>query len=171
MEVTARLRGVLVGAASGTVAIAAHAAGGGIVSAGRSPIALLVAACALVGAVVATVRVRRGFAELAILLGAGQCVGHLALTMSSDHHHGTHVTAPMLLAHLVAVPVGAVLIRGAELAVVRAMSSVRRTLSVLRNAPVEVTETGLVDATGPLFLARRLLVCSGIGTRGPPAFG
>lgn len=164
------MRGLFVGAASGAVAIAAHALGGGAVSPDRSSITLLIAACAVVGTAIASTRVRRGASELAVLLAAGQTIGHLAMTMSPEHHHGPHMTAHMLVAHLIAIPSGAVLIRAAELAIARAASSVRRTLSVLYTVPLVATRLPLVRAARLAPGARWFLVGSGVGTRGPPTF-
>ncbi|NNH69196.1 hypothetical protein HLB23_04815 [Nocardia uniformis] len=160
------MRGVAVGTASGAVAVAAHGLGGGAVAPTGAALALLLATCALIGVVVATVRPRGGLLSTMAMLAVGQSIGHEALSMGPQHHqHG--VGTAMLAAHLVAVPVGAVLIRAAEIGVRRAVTSVRRFLVVLgleplpphRPTPVPVHQRAV---------ALRLLVSSGSGLRGPP---
>ncbi|MEV6138376.1 hypothetical protein AB0L63_20395 [Nocardia sp. NPDC051990] len=163
---TTRLRGASVGAAAGAVSIAAHAAGGGAVAPGSSAVMLLVAACTVIGIV--TAHARTGLVRLMILLAAGQIIGHAALSLS-PHCHNAVLTGPMLLAHVVAVVVGAFLIRGAETTLRRAISRVWRA----------VTAVGAhLGATGPLIgtgrnhtvaAPRRLVLASGTGRRGPPA--
>ncbi|MCP2296757.1 hypothetical protein APR11_003189 [Nocardia amikacinitolerans] len=169
-EGAARLRGAFVGSASGAVGIAAHALGGGVVSPERPSLALLIGACAAVGVLVGSLRRRAGFVELMGLLAIGQAVGHTALTMSPGHHHGSHATAVMLAAHLAAIPVGALLIRSAEAALAKAASSVRDVVRVLGPAPAPASAPIIRIAPRAAACPRRLLLSSGIGTRGPPAF-
>ncbi|MEV0246981.1 hypothetical protein AB0H76_10370 [Nocardia sp. NPDC050712] len=170
------LRGAFIGSASGAVSIAAHALGGGVVAPGDSSIALLLAACGLIGVTVGAPRHsgtgarRSGLAELVLLLMAGQAIGHTALTLAPAHQHGSHAGAVMLLAHLVAVPVGALLIRAAELGLTRAAASVRKALRALVTRPARLPAARASAAAGPVRTARRLLLSSGIGSRGPPAY-
>ncbi|GAA5093221.1 hypothetical protein [Nocardia iowensis] len=168
-EAAARLRGAFVGSASGAVSIAAHALGGGVVSPGQSSIALLVAACAVVGVVVGVRRTRHGVAEVMVMLAIGQAVGHSALTMSPGHQHSSGMTAAMAVAHLAAIPVGALLIRGAEIAVTRAVSAANGTVRVLSSRPAAPATIAYAVFVGPLSAPRRLLFSSGFGLRGPPA--
>ncbi|WP_196054694.1 hypothetical protein [Nocardia aurantiaca] len=163
----APLRGAAVGACSGAVAILAHGLGGGPTRLDGSALTLLFAACALIGVVVATLRPRYGLAGIMAMLAAGQSIGHAALSMSPGHHH--HAGSPsMLLAHLVAIPVGAFVIRAAEAGLRRAITSVRRFMlalgSVLRPPARRARPRGADDRAE----ARRLLVSPGIGRRGPP---
>ncbi|RJO70975.1 hypothetical protein D5S18_27780 [Nocardia panacis] len=167
-DATARARGAFVGSASGAVGIAAHALGGGEVALGQSGLALLIAACALVGHLVGSLRNRYGLVEVMVLLAGGQTLGHTALSLAPGHQHGG-ATGAMLAAHLVAIPVGAVLIRGAELAITRVVSSVRRIVAAL--LPLPATESTGVRAFGSLPALRPILLGSGTGTRGPPLFG
>ncbi|WP_240772191.1 hypothetical protein [Nocardia sp. CS682] len=167
-EATARLRGAFVGSASGAVSIAAHALGGGVVAPGQSSIALLIAACTAVGVAVGARRTRHGLVEVMALLTIGQAVGHVALTMSPGHHHGAGTTAIMGVAHLLAIPVGALLIRGAEIAVTRGISAANRTARVLSTRPAVPFAVAYTVPIGPLVPARRLLFSSGFGLRGPP---
>lgn len=167
-EATARLRGAFVGSASGAVSIAAHAIGGGVVSPGQSSIGLLIAACTVVGVVVGARRPRFGVAEVMVLLAIGQAAGHVALTMSPGHHHSAGTTSVMLAAHLAAIPVGAVLIRGAEIGVGRAVSAANRAVRVLSTRPATPFVFQYAVPVGPLAAPRRLLFSSGFGLRGPP---
>ncbi|RBO94185.1 hypothetical protein DFR74_102608 [Nocardia puris] len=157
------------GASSGAVSVAAHALGGGVVAPGESSAALLIGACAAVGMVVGSLRTRNGLLELMALLALGQAVAHTALTLPPEHHHGTHATSVMLLAHLAAIPVGAILIRGAETALARIASSVRRVVRALAASGAPVVPLAVAPlAPGTRPAARHLLLSSGLGTRGPP---
>lgn len=162
------MRGAFVGSASGAVSVAAHALGGGAVSPGQSTIALLIAVCAAIGVTVGSLRNRRGIADVMVLLAVGQGVGHTALSMSPEHQHGTHLSSVMLVAHLIAIPVGALLIRGAEIAVVRVLSSLTRAVRALRIL-LAAPDAAIAVAPADEAPARpRPLLSSGIGTRGPP---
>ncbi|NEW37397.1 hypothetical protein GV794_24405 [Nocardia cyriacigeorgica] len=165
------MRGAFVGSASGAVSIAAHALGGGVVTPGSPSVTLLLGACALIGMVARALPVRPGSAQVMLLLTAGQAIGHLALTAAPGHHHGSGSAAIMLVAHLLAIPVGAVLIHGAEQAARRAVSSVHRAVAALCTAlaaPPPWAPRSLATSADPLIPPRPLLT-SGAGTRGPPA--
>ncbi|MFI6169790.1 hypothetical protein ACIBCN_23625 [Nocardia sp. NPDC051052] len=167
-EATARVRGAFVGSVSGAVSIAAHALGGGDVSPGQSSITVLIAACTVVGVVVGARRARFGVGEVMVLLAIGQAVGHVALTMSSGHHHNTGMTSVMVAAHLAAIPVGALLIRGAEIAFGRAVSAATRVVRALGTRLAAPFALHYAVPVGPLTAPRRLLFSSGYGLRGPP---
>ncbi|MGW5111949.1 hypothetical protein [Nocardia sp. NPDC004123] len=165
---TARLRGAAVGASSGAVAILAHGLGGGATLLDGSALALLFAACTLIGVVVATLRPRYGIAGTMAMLAVGQSIGHAALSMSPGHHHHDSSSPSMLLAHLVAIPVGALVIRAAEAGMRRAITSVRRfilALGPILRPPAPRLRPCRADDRAE---ARRLLVSPGIGRRGPP---
>ncbi|MFD6356514.1 hypothetical protein [Nocardia tengchongensis] len=165
---TARLRGAAVGASSGAVAILAHGLGGGATLADGSALALLLAACTVIGVVVASLRPRYGLAGTMGMLAAGQAIGHAALSMSPGHHH--HSSSPaMLIAHLVAIPVGAIVIRAAEAGMRRAVTSVRRFLLALGAVLAPRSNWMRPRVADDRAVARRLLVSPGIGRRGPPA--
>ncbi len=161
-----RLRGSCVAAASATVSVAAHAMAGGPVSPGSASIMLLVASSSVIGCLAA--HSRTGPVRLMGLLAVGQMSGHIALSAGSHCHTGLF-TAPMLVAHAVAVVVGAILIRGAETTLLRAVSRIRRAVRQLCVV--------LGFATAPIFVSfaeifaprRRLVSASGTGRRGPPA--
>ncbi|UFS98633.1 hypothetical protein [Nocardia huaxiensis] len=164
---TARLRGAAVGVGSGAVAIFAHGLGGGNPAPDGSALALLFVACGLIGVLVASFRPRYGPLSTMGMLAAGQTIGHTALSMSPEHHHHT-TSAAMLAAHLVAIPVGALLIRAAEAGLRRAITSVRRFILTLDLAPLPGVHPARRAHTGDRAPLRRLLLSSGIGRRGPP---
>lgn len=163
---TARLRGAAVGAASGAVAVLAHGLGGATAIPAGSSLTLLFAACALIGVVVTALPRGDSPASTMAVLAVGQGIGHTALTLGHTHHHS--FSAAMLLAHLVAIPAGALAIRAAEIGVRRAITSVRRLVLVL---------AGITEPAAPAFrlppveeraVLRQLLLRPGIGLRGPP---
>lgn len=161
-----RLRGSCVAAASATVSFAAHALAGGPVSPGSAAIMLLIASSAVIGCLAAYSRT--GTVRLTGLLAVGQMSGHIALSAAS-HCHTAIFTAPMLIAHAVAVVVGAILIRGAEITLLRAVSRIRRAVRQLCLVPGFTTApvfASLPEVFGP---RRRLVSASGTGRRGPPA--
>lgn len=167
----AQLRGAFVGGTSGAVSVAAHALGGGSMAPSESAVVLLILACASVGAVVTSIDTRRSPALLlALMLAAGQAIGHATLTIASDHQHGLLLSLPMLAAHIAAVGVCAVLIRGAEHGYVVAASTVAAIVAVLLRpwAPEPSPFTARTRYRAKVVL--RQLLTSGLGTRGPPAF-
>lgn len=159
------LRGSCVAAASATVSTAAHAVAGGPVSPGSTAMMLLVATSSVIGCLAAYSPT--GTARLMGLLAAGQLSGHTALSMAA-HCHTALYTTPMLIAHAVAIVVGAILIRGAETTLLRAVSRIRR--AVRQVCRTSGFGTGPIFASFPeIVTPRRLLVAaSGTGRRGPP---
>lgn len=91
------------------------------------------------------------------------------LSLTADpmmHHHES--TAPMLLTHLVAIPLCALLIAGSN-QLYTVITSVIRTLRLLVAGPVvDLVRPGLAPAPQrrPLF---GVFAPGGIGVRGPPA--
>lgn len=164
----ARLRGGFVGATSAAVAIGAHSVGGAMVP-GTGSVVLVLAVCAVIGAIATTAHGVRGFAPVLALVGAGQLIGHCTLVFASGHMHGGHWSAAMVSAHVVAAVGCAALICVAERLCDAAGRRVRRMIVVV----LDVTEDdGLYrPAPPPLHhdLVPRLLVRSAFGTRGPPA--
>ena len=170
----AQLRGFCVGALSGAVSIAAHGMGGGdtmagMASPGASGTVLLIAACAVVGSLAASVRApRHEWLLLAATLSGGQAVGHLMLSMDSMHPSSPNMGLGMLAAHASAVAVSAALIQAAELAYLAAVAVWER---------VRPPAGAPLPSVGPAFVivpavraatARLLLLASAGGTRGPP---
>ncbi|MFE7744734.1 hypothetical protein [Nocardia sp. NPDC057455] len=166
--VAARLRGAFVGSAAGAVSIAAHALGGGALSPGAAPITLLIAVCAAVGVLAGARPHRHGPGEIMATLAVGQAVAHFASTLSAGHHHHPGTTPAMLGTHLAAVPLGALLIRAAEQAVLHAVSDMRHTVRVLAHGPSAPIRIGSFALGRTLPRPRRLLLGSGSGLRGPP---
>lgn len=75
-------------------------------------VALLLVACAAVGALTAELRAdRHATAVLIGTLAAGQLIGHLTLVLSSPHAHGLGVSPQMAAAHGAAIGVTAALAR------------------------------------------------------------
>ncbi len=100
------------------------------------------------------------------LLAVGQTIGHLALSIAPGHHHPV-AGSGMLAAHLVAIPVGATVIRAAETGMRRAITSVCRFV-LAWVAPMPAHGPARIVTTEDRIAVRRLLVSSGIGRRGPP---
>ncbi|MGW5439715.1 hypothetical protein [Nocardia asteroides] len=166
---TARLRGAAVGAASGAVAVLAHGLGGATMVPDGASLTLLFAACALVGVVVSALPRGHGAASTMAVLAVGQGVGHTALSLGHAHHH--HFSVVMLLAHLVAIPAGALAIRGAEVGVRRAITSVRGLVIALGGPPNPAAPRAGMPRADERAIARQLLLRPGIGLRGPPVAG
>ncbi|MBJ7338008.1 hypothetical protein [Mycolicibacterium sp.] len=164
----ARFRGVLVGATSGAVAVAAHGVGGGMHS-GTPAIVVLVLCSAAVGAL-ASGDEQRGLSSVASFLAAGQFFGHHLLVFVSGHSHGQQWSVSMVSAHAAAAIVAAALICTAE----RLFAAVGGTawqlvlvLLALRDTRPAQRPRSLWWTTG---LAARILAIPGRVTRGPPSF-
>lgn len=172
-DAVARVRGLCVGALSGTISIAAHGLGGAAAVPGGDAIVLLVAASAVVGAVVASGRgARHPLLLVATVLAAGQGVGHLTLTLAAEHGpgHGLHLTPQMLAAHAAATAVGAVLVRAAERALAGVIGSVVRIVVVVLSAPpVPDIRRWTPTAVRRLDPTTSRVARAAGGTRGPPA--
>lgn len=165
-DTTACLRGAAVGAASGAIALLAHALGGATGVPAGSSLTLLFGVCAVIG--VATATFPRGHtpAPTMLVLAVGQGVGHLAMSLC----HGPHPwTTAMAVAHLVAIPVGAVLIRAAETGMRRAVTGVRRVLRVLAGAALLGPRVRRPVREDDRATRSRLLVRPDLDPRGPPA--
>ncbi|NKY87927.1 hypothetical protein [Nocardia veterana] len=161
-----RLRGSCVGAASATVSVAAHALGGGAPAPGSAGIMLLLATSTVIGSLAA--HARTGALRLMALLAVGQVAGHAALSLA-PHCHDMLLTAPMLIAHVVAIVVGAGLIRAAESTLLRAISRIRRAVAAVHALLVSGDPVVIVTPDTP-GRPHRLVLASGTGRRGPPAY-
>ncbi|MGV8871179.1 MAG: hypothetical protein ACOH2Q_01535 [Rhodococcus sp. (in: high G+C Gram-positive bacteria)] len=165
----APVRGASVGALSALVTAAAHTFGGGMFPSDAA-IVLLVLVCAAVGyATAAAPTSGAPRAQLLGVLASAQAIGHLLLTAVDGHHHGAMITEQMLAAHVVAILIGSFAIRGAELGIRRAITSLREVLPLV--VALVVDENRIAP---PLPVYRipgspRLLDLSGRGSRGPPA--
>ncbi|WP_194825760.1 hypothetical protein [Nocardia sp. XZ_19_231] len=166
---TARLRGAAVGSASGAVAVLAHGLGGAAAVPAGSALALLFAACALIGVVVTALPRGNSAMSTMVVLAVGQCVGHTALSLGHFQHHT--ISGAMVLAHLVAIPVGALAIRAAEVGVRRAVTSVRQLVLVLAGVPSPAERPVRLPVADERAVLRQLLLRPNIGLRGPPGVG
>jgi hypothetical protein len=166
----ARVRGVLVGAISGAVAVAAHGLGGAMLPGGPA-IVLLVLGSAVVGAASSSPRqLQRRLPVVAIYLSVGQVLGHYLLVLASSHPHGSHWSIPMAAAHGLAALGAGALICSAE----RLFGAIASVLWQLVLVLVAVRGTRPTRRRGILWwapgLAARTLAGSGRVTRGPPSF-
>lgn len=110
-DLAAPLRGTAVGLLTAALAIAAHGTAGGVLPGGAVATQLMVLAVTL-GTVAATVTAASRAVVLWALLGVGQLLAH-ALLAAADHVHSSgpaSSAAAMLVAHLAAMTVGAILI-------------------------------------------------------------
>lgn len=166
----ARVRGGSAGAISGTISVAAHGWASGGMSLGSTTLALLVAAAAVVGALVAGLApLRDTSVGLVTALVAGQLLGHLTMGFSSGHlHHGdAQLTPAMLSAHLLAAVVAAIVIRGAEAAYRTATAVLFRVLRAHRPAPIRADPVPLRTAHADRVILR-VFAAASLRTRGPP---
>ena len=162
----ASLRGLTAAAFTGALAVAAHAVAGGGAPHGGAPV-LLAATAAVIGLAAISDRAS-DIRVLASLLAGGQLVGHMALA-TAGHSHGETSSWPsllMLLMHLVAVAVGAVLVSACERLVHALTRVVRQRVAAVR-APVEIRQTApVIRDCQPL--QHILLIAASISHRGPP---
>lgn len=127
-----RVRCGFVGATTVAGAVAAHGSAGGDLPSG-STLMLLVGVATVLGAVVTAVPVlRRGWSPLVPVLALGQGAAHLALGGAGHHAEGPAGPSPqMLLAHLAALAVCAVLIDAADRVGPRTEAALRAVLVAL----------------------------------------
>ncbi|RVW03064.1 hypothetical protein [Rhodococcus xishaensis] len=172
-ELARQVRGLAVAGSAIALAIGAHGLAGGAMPKVGTLLLLVGVAAVLAAAVTAvpTLAVRRSW--LVPVLGAGQAVSHLTLSLGDAHggmHAGSHLTGPMLLAHSTAVLACAALIAAAERIGPRACAALRRILpQMVASIPV------LIEPAAPRVLADVRPVVSdpclgSIARRGPPAF-
>lgn len=164
----ARLRGVLVGASSAAVAVAAHSVGGADLPAAPA-IVLLVLACAALGAAASSpAENQRCLPVVLAYVSAGQLVGHCALVFASTHAHADHWSVPMLASHVVSALSCAALICTVE-RLSGALAGVLWRLILVLQALVDGDQPRM---SRPVWwhcgLASRILARCGPGTRGPP---
>ncbi|MGV0743336.1 hypothetical protein [Mycolicibacterium sp. XJ870] len=167
----ARMRGGLVGACSALTAAVAHTAAGGAAPA-SSPLVVLLTLCATLGAAVAGFSPQTRPAKAALLiagLGAGQTLGHLALSMTGGHHHATALlTAPMLALHIGAA-IGLGLLIGAVEYLYVVCGSVLCWLRIFTAARIRPSGRAVWWPSN-VVVARPVLLRTGLGMRAPPAF-
>lgn len=165
----APLRGASVGGLSALITASAHTMGGGMPPSDAA-IVLLALACAAVGYATAVApRLGAPRVQLLVILAVAQSIGHLLLTVVDGHHHGPMITQQMFAAHVVAILVGALAIRGAEHGIRRAVTSLCRALPLLTAL---VVDDNRIAPPLPVYRipgSTLLLDLSGCGNRGPPA--
>lgn len=166
----AYMRGGLVGACSALTAAVAHTAAGGAAPAG-SPLVVLLVVCAALGAAVGGFTPQTRSARTLLLiagLGAGQTLGHLALSMAGGHHHAAAlVSAPMLALHLAAA-VGLGLLIGAVEYLYVVCASVLSWLRIFAACRIR-PQARTVWWPSNVVVARPVLLRAGLGMRAPPA--
>ncbi|MET8874172.1 hypothetical protein [Nocardia sp. NPDC004604] len=166
----ARVRGACAGSISGAISVAAHGwASGGMAPSGTT-LALLAAAAAVVGALVAGIAsLRHSSIGLVVVLAIGQLHGHLTMGWSSGHmHHGDVQLSPgMLAAHIVAAIVAAMVIRGAE-AAYRIGCAVLSQVLPMRYRPPAIPGPVPLRLTHRDRVILRIFAADSLRTRGPP---
>lgn len=160
------LRGVTAGLLTAALAVAAHGIADGAAPSGAA-VPLLAVLAATVGALAATTACAADAGVLLGLLAAGQFVGHVILGAVGHSHISTPPPAMvMLVAHVLAVMVGAALIAAGDRlcrAVSRAVEvTARPIIAPISAAPVPAT----AGADQPLRSA--LLLAASVSHRGPP---
>lgn len=163
----ARLRGWLIGALSGAVAVVAHATAGGALSSGAC-VVLLILACGTVGAVASSALRRANLLGVVAFLTAGQLSAHLILVVTSDHGHAGHWSLSMLLAHLVATAACALLICAAEHLFAVVATELRRLFVFLLTVRADDDRPRPLPVWPHACLAVRDAVCGRLRTRAPP---
>ena len=163
----AGLRGSAAGLLTAALAVAAHGVASGALPAGAVAAQLAVLA-ATIGALTASIRAAGDTPLLLALLAAGQLAGHLMLG-ATGHAHGSASAVPdaaMLVAHAVAVALGAALIALSD-HLCAAMSRVIRVAARSVCLPVPAASVGVVSVSDqPLRSA--LLLAASVSHRGPP---
>ncbi|BDY27990.1 hypothetical protein [Mycolicibacterium mageritense] len=164
----AHLRGALVGACSALTATVAHTVAGGAAPS-SSPLVVLVMLCATVGAAVGGFTPEARHTRTALLigaLGAGQALGHVALTMASGHHHTATLSAPMLGLHIAAA-VGLGLLIGLAEYLYVVVASVLCWLRIFSAGRIRPPAREVWWPSN-VVVARPVLLRAGLGMRAPP---
>ncbi|MGQ4614420.1 hypothetical protein [Nocardia sp. R7R-8] len=166
----ARVRGGSAGAISGAISVAAHGWASGGMLPDTTALALLAAASAVIGALVAGLApLRETSSGLVAALVAGQLLGHLAMGITSGHlqHADAQLTPAMLAAHLCAAVVAAVVIRGAEAAYRIGTAVLHRVLPLRHTPPVVAKHVPLRTAHRDRVVLR-VFAAEALRTRAPP---
>ncbi|MBF6174805.1 hypothetical protein [Nocardia blacklockiae] len=163
----ARLRGASAGSVSGALSIAAHGWASGGMPVGTTTLALLVAACTVVGALVSG-PLPHGRGGLAVALVGGQVLGHAVLSfgMAGMSHGASMWTPGMLCAHVVAALGAALVIHAAE-ATYRIGTALSRVLPELLRSPA-IAGPRPLRTTYRDRVILRVFAADVFRTRGPP---
>ncbi|WP_024799617.1 hypothetical protein [Nocardia sp. BMG51109] len=166
----ARLRGGSAGSVSGALSVAAHGWASGGMPVGTSTLALLVASCTVVGALVTSVgSLRHTLGGLIAALIGGQLLGHAVLSfgMAAMPHTVSTWSPAMVGAHITAAAGAALVIRAAEAAYRTGSTVLSRMLPGLFRSPAiagpSLLRTAYRDRVVP-----RILPADTLRTRGPP---
>ena len=131
-------------------------------------VVLLLVTCAVVGVWAGSAAASGRLPSLVLQLCAGQTIGHIALTIAAEQSHDLLPSTSMLFAHATAALVCGALIFSAERLYRIAASTLRQVVVLLAPLVVEEAPLPSLPAYRP-DVVLRLLVSSGLGTRGPPA--
>jgi hypothetical protein len=159
----ARLRGMAAGLLTAALAVAAHGVADGTAPSGPAVVLLAVLA-ATVGGLATTIRRTADVRALLALLAGSQLVGHVMLSATA-HHHGETTSPAMLVAHALAVVVGAVLIAVGD-RLCRAMSRAVEVATRTVLPPIPSRPVFAAGADQPLRSS--LLLAASMSHRGPP---
>ncbi|MXP22994.1 hypothetical protein GIY30_16780 [Gordonia sp. HNM0687] len=163
-----RLRGCVVGAASGGSAIVAHTAAHGSLP-GSSALTFLVGVCAALGWLVSAWR-NSGAGGLGVLTGilaGGQVAAHLALAALAGGH-GMMLSPQMGAAHSVAAVLTAAVCRALESALTVLLTALTRVIRVMLSVPVVPRPTWAVRTSYGIDHRTEITAARTCGTRGPP---
>ncbi|MQY22830.1 hypothetical protein NRB20_59530 [Nocardia sp. RB20] len=130
---------------------------------------LLVAACAVVGALVTTLRpLRTSRTGLVTALIGGQLLGHTVMSLDMlDMPHGSLWSPAMLGAHIAAAYVASIVIHGAEAAYRMLVAALSRALPLLVRPPAAAPPSPL-PITHRDRVIHRILAATPCPARGPP---
>jgi hypothetical protein len=159
-----------VGATSAAMTAGAHAAGGGGLPGGASSVIALLT-CAMVGALVATLRLQeRGARWLttSAALIAAQLLGHLTLATAGHHHTGggLGLDASMVAAHVGAAIILGLAISAAEYLYVVCASVLCWLRLFATSAPRPIPRAARAVANAVVL---QHIFVTGLGMRAPPA--
>ena len=161
------LRGALVGACSTVVTMTAHAAAGGGLPHGGGLLVALLLVCATTGAAVGGIALEGRRSRLLGIVGAlglAQVLGHLTLVVVGGHH--MELTPAMVASHAAAAVVLGVAITAAEYLYV-VCASVLCWLRLFAT-PAARSTPFVPRRVANVFVARPVLLRSGLGMRAPP---
>ncbi len=164
IDPAARLRGTAVGMFTATLAVAAHGIAGGALPGGAMTAQLVLLAVTL-GTVAALSGGANRATVLWTLLGTGQLLAHVLLA-TAGHSHGTRPGLVMVVAHVIAVSVGAGLISSGARLWAAISRVVRAVTHGTRAVPVPSVCVMAGGADQPLHSA--LALAASVSHRGPP---
>jgi hypothetical protein len=133
---------------------------------GAAALALLVLVCGVVGATAGGPR-NHGVLSLIGYLCGGQLIGHVVLAFASGHLHALDAAPKMMLSHVAAAVLCALLIAAAERLCVAAATQVWRLVRTLTDAVGPSSLAGRTWWQRREYAVRILLWCTA-GIRGPP---